>query len=223
MASDPSVGVVVGLAAEGRIARRLAWKVAIGGGTAKGAEAAAQSLAEAGVAALVSFGLAGALDPALRAGALIVPSAVIVGGTCYPTDPGLSHLLGGATMHAVLGADAVAASVDEKRRLHVTSSAAAIDLESGAVARVATARGLPFAVLRVICDPADRDVPQAALVALDAAGAVGLLRLVAEVVAHPAQLPALFALATDAVAARRSLVAHVRQITPVPGRVFAST
>ena len=68
-----SVGIVVGLAAEARIARRLGWKVAIGGGAAAGAEAAARRLIDEGSDALVSFGLAGALDPALRPGALIVP------------------------------------------------------------------------------------------------------------------------------------------------------
>src|SRR4029077_9505952 len=54
LASDPSVGVVVGLAAEARIAGRLGWLVAVGGGTAAGAKTAARSLADAGVGALVS-------------------------------------------------------------------------------------------------------------------------------------------------------------------------
>ena len=94
--------MVVGLAAEARIARRLGWLVAVGGGTAAGAKTAARSLADAGVDALVSFGLAGGLDPALRPGALIVPSAVIAGALHHPTDPGLSRALGGATPHAVL-------------------------------------------------------------------------------------------------------------------------
>jgi adenosylhomocysteine nucleosidase len=213
LASDPSVGVVVGLAAEARIARRLGWLVAVGGGTAAGAKTAARSLADAGVDALVSFGLAGGLDPALRPGALIVPSAVIAGALHHPTDPGLSRALGGATPHAVLDAGTVVSSVAAKLSLRDRTSAAAVDLESGAVACVAIARGVPFAVLRAICDPAERVLPPAALAALDAHGAIGAWRVIASLVTRPGQLPALLVLAGDAAAARRSLVARVRQIT----------
>ena len=52
-------------------------------------------LIDEGSDALVSFGLAGGLDPALRPGALIVPCAVIVDDVRYPADPGLSRMLGG--------------------------------------------------------------------------------------------------------------------------------
>jgi adenosylhomocysteine nucleosidase len=217
-----NVGIVVGLAAEARIARHLGWKVAIGGGTAAGAEAAARRLIDEGTDALVSFGLAGALDPALRPGALIVPATVIVDGVCHPTDPELSYTLGGATGHALLGADAVAASVEEKRRLRDQTSAAAIDLESGAVARVAVARGLPFAALRVVCDAADRALPPAALVALNSRGCIGIWRVVSSLAAWPGQLPVVFALAVDAAAARRALVGHVRQIAPVLAQMSLS-
>ena len=165
-----------------------------------------------GASALISFGLAGGLDPALRPGTLIVPATVIAGDERFATDPDLSRMLGGATDDIVFGAGAVVASVAEKRRLHQRTGAAAADLESGAVARVAAARGVPFAVLRAICDPAERALPPAALAALDARGAIGVWRVAASLVARPGQLPALLALAADAVAARRSLVARVRQI-----------
>jgi adenosylhomocysteine nucleosidase len=210
------IGVVVGLATEARIARRLGWAVAIGGGTASGAAAAANRLIEQGCTALVSFGLAGGLDPALRPGALIVASAVITGAVRYATDPDLSHMLGGATPHVMLGADAVVASAAEKRRLCQETGAGAVDLESGAVARAAITRGIPFAVLRAICDPADRALPPAALVALNTHGAIEIWRVLASIVSHPGQLPSLFALAADAAAAKHSLVARVSRITPAP-------
>jgi adenosylhomocysteine nucleosidase len=214
--SDRSVGVVVGLAAEARIAQRLGWTVTVGGGTAAGAQAAAQRLADAGAAALISFGLAGGLDPALRPGALIVPAAVIVAGMRHATDPRLSCRLGGVTTHVVFGADAIVATVEAKRRLHERTAATAADLESGPVAQVAAARRLPFAVLRAICDPAERALPPVALAALGAHGAIGIWRVAVSVVARPGQLPALLTLAADAAAARRSLVARVRLITRAP-------
>jgi adenosylhomocysteine nucleosidase len=213
---NDSVGVIVGLAAEARIARRLGWPVAIGGGTTSGAEAAARLLLDAKVTALVSFGLAGGLDPALRPGALLVPQQVLANGERYTTDTSLSRLLGGPTPHVVLGADAVMTDAADKRRAREETGAAAVDLESGAIARVATAHAIPFAVLRAICDPAERALPSAALAALDARGAIRAWRVLAAIAARPGQLPALFALAADAAAAKRSLVARVSQIVPAP-------
>jgi len=204
------IGVVVGLAAEARIARRLGWKVAVGGGTAGGAETAARALLDAGVSALVSLGLAGGLDPSLRPGDIVVCETVISRGARYRTDAALSRRLGGSTPHALLGGDAMVASVGEKQRLWRETGAAAVDLESGAVARLATERGVPFAVLRAICDPAERALPHAAGVALDARGAVGVWRVLASLIARPGQLPALLRLAGDAAAARRALLGRVR-------------
>jgi adenosylhomocysteine nucleosidase len=210
------IGVVVGLAAEARIARRLGWPVAIGGGTAAGADAAANDLVRLGCAGLISFGLAGGLDPVFGPGALIVPSGVIAGRRRYAADPNLSRMLGGATPHLLLGADAIVASVEGKRLQREQTGAAAVDLESGAVARVACMHNIPFAVLRAICDPADRALPHAARVALDARGSIRAWRVLASIAARPTQLPALLALAADAAAARRSLIARVKLVAQAP-------
>jgi len=203
------VGVVVGLAAEARLARPFGLSVAIGGGTAAGAEDAAGRLIRDGATALVSFGLAGGLDPALRPGAIVVPRAIITDGRTIPTDLALSTALGGPTPHLVLGGDAIAADAETKSRLRAATGADAIDLESGAVARLADAHGLPCAAIRVICDPAERTLPPAALVALSAGGAIGLGRVLGSLAARPGQLPVLLALAADAARARRALAAYV--------------
>ncbi len=181
-----------------------------------------------GATGLLSFGLAGGLDPALRPGMVIVPERVVVGGGLLfplplregvniPTDPALNQRLGGATPHAILGGEAIAASAAEKHRLWQTTGAAAIDLESGAVARAAAGHGLPFAVLRVICDPAGRDLPPAALTALDGRGAIGLLRVIGSLIARPGQFPGLMQLAADAAAARRALAERVAAIGSLSG------
>src|SRR3954447_10256974 len=216
---DARIGIVVGLGAEARIARPLGWPVGIGGGTSAGAETAARRLVEQNATALVSFGLAGGLDPALRPGRLITPIAVHTDGRDIQTDPGLSRRLGGATPHRLLGADAIASSAGGKHRLWQSTGAVAIDLESGPVAKVAQSFGLPFAVLRAICDPAERDLPQAALAALDQQGAVGLLRVLGALLAHPSQLPTLVSQAADAAAAQRALSGRVAVLrgNPVTG------
>ena len=141
-----------------------------------------------------------------------MPTAVHTGGRDIPADPALSAQLGGATPHRLLGAAAIAASSADKQRLWESTGAAAIDLESGAVAEVAAQHGVPFAVQRAICDPADRDLPPAALAALDRKGAIGMMRVLTSLLAHPMQLSALLALAADAARARRALVGRVAEM-----------
>lgn len=213
---DHAIGVVVGLTAEARIARRLPWRVAVGGGTVSGAKAAATDLIGAGVHALVSFGLAGGLDPALRPGTVIVPPRVVCDHSCYAADPQLMCRLGGATPHVLFAPADLVSCAAAKGRLREATGAAALDLESGVVARAASARRMPFAVLRAICDPAECSLPAAALAALDARGAVAASRVLASLAARPGQLPALLRLAADAIAARRALIKRMTALARVP-------
>ena len=180
-------------------------------------ESGSEALVEQGCTGLVSFGLAGGLDPALRPGALIVPSAVIAGDKRYATDPSLSRLLGGSTPHVVLGADAIVASVEEKRRLREQTGAVAVDWKAARWRGSRSMHGIPFAVLRAICDPADSALPPAALAALDARGAIRIWRLLASIIARPRQLAGVFALAADAAAARRALLGRIRLLARVAG------
>jgi adenosylhomocysteine nucleosidase len=188
-------GIVVGLAAEARIAAVLG-DVATGGGLPAGAEAAAERLVARGAEALISFGLAGGLKPGLRAGEIVVPAAVLEAGTRHLTDPAISRRLGGLTADLMVAGHLVVADAAIKRRL-----------ESGAVARVAARHRLPFAVLRAICDPADRTLPPAALVALSGDGAIRGLRVLTSLLLHPWQMRSLILLGRDAAIARRALIA----------------
>ncbi|MGI3777117.1 MAG: phosphorylase [Janthinobacterium lividum] len=207
------IGILVGLAAEARIAAPLGCRVAIGGGTATGAEAAVRQLIEAGATALVSFGLAGGLDPDLPPGTLLVPQTLLLDGDDpLATDAALCAWLGGATHGPLFCGTAIVADVAGKRALHARTGAAAVDLESGAVARAAARHGLASGALRAVCDPAERDLPPAALAALDSAGAIGAARVLGSVLRRPAQVPALLRLARDAAAAQRALRERVRLI-----------
>ena len=204
MASDERrLGVLTGLKAEARLAAALGLVVA-GGGTREGARRAELP----GCTALLSFGLAGGLDPDLAPGALIVPEAVIVGGRTIACDRGLVAWLGGATVRAVVDAPDAVCTIAAKRLLFQATGAAAVDLESGAVAT----RGLRFAVLRAVCDPADETLPPAALAGLTAAGRIDLLGVTTSLLREPGQLGALLRLARHAAAARRALRQAVRAL-----------
>jgi len=204
-------GIVTGLRQEAAIAGALG-RAAAGGGRKGGAEAAARLLADAGADALLSFGLAGGLDPSLPPGTLLVPRVVLDQDEQFFTDPGLAAQLGGGIDAPLLAVPNIVARMEEKRRLHQATRAASVDQESGAVARVAARRGLPFAVLRAVCDPAWRSLPHAALVALRPDGSLDVPGLLSSLARRPGDLPALLALARDAVQARKALVGRVHQI-----------
>src|SRR5579872_1717578 len=108
------IGVVVGLAFEARLARHLGWPVAVGGGTSTGAAVAAQRLVDAGATALLSLGIAGALDPALRPGAILVPATVVSGTQRHSANRALAERLGGTTWHVIVGADAIVPTPEQK-------------------------------------------------------------------------------------------------------------
>jgi adenosylhomocysteine nucleosidase len=194
------------MTAEARLLAGTGCAVAIGGGTSVGACRMAQRLVDDGATALISFGLAGGLDPALAAGALVVPQSVQVQGRLFSCDEALRASLAGESIASLLAADAVVASATEKRRLWQETGAGAVDLESGAVAEVATAAGIPFAVLRAVCDPAARDLPSAAVEALDQNGRIAPAKMAGILARHPLQILALIALGRAAARARRSLV-----------------
>lgn len=188
-------------------------RVRIGGVGAANAARAARAAVDAGARALLSWGFAAALEPGLRAGTLLLPSEVIgADGRRYAVS-GLwrqqllgavgSRLVasGGAlveTAHALPGARA-------KAELRSSSGAAAADMESAAVARVAFEASLPFAVLRCVSDSAASPVPAAALTALGADGALDLAALTAALARRPQDLPALIGLVPGFMRARRAL------------------
>ena len=208
-----TIGIVVGMQAEARIARKLGWPVAVGGGRPEGAARAAEELVTKGATALLSFGLAGGLDPVLFPGDLLVPYAVMDGGERLACDPGLMQRLGGATRHMIFAAQDIVPTALEKRDLCRATGAHAVDLESGAVARVALAHGLPFAVMRAVCDPANCSLPPAAIVALNRKGTIGFGRVLLSVLRFPRQIRDLRELAVDAHIARDALVDRIKQLT----------
>ena len=202
------IGFVVGLEAEAKIARGFGCAVAVGGGGAAGATRAAAELIARGVTRLVSFGLAGGLAPGLRAGAIVIPERVAdETGQSWPVDLQLAACFG-TPAGVLLAVPDIIATGAAKADLWRRTGAVAADIESGAVA----AAGLGFAVLRVVCDPAERDLPPAAITALDAAGRIKPLALLRSLARRPGQISGLIALGGDAAAARRTLLAEVSRI-----------
>jgi nucleoside phosphorylase len=94
----------------------------------------------------------------------------------------------------------------DKRALHRSTGALAVDMESHIAGATAAAHGVPFAVCRAIVDPAWRTLPSAATAGLRDDGSTALAPILRELMRQPSQLGALIQLAADARAARASLV-----------------
>ena len=201
--------VVVGLAFEARIART--------GKTAnvccrRGSEAEAameRALNDPRCRGAISFGIAGGLDHSLPTGTHLVASEIVTPHGPLTTDARWSQRLmqsSGRSRHArILGADRVIIEPEEKRELFESTGALAVDTESHITALMAHDRGLPFACLRIVADPAHRRVPEAALSGLHPDGRANPLGVARALVRRPHDVPALLSIARDTWLARRSL------------------
>jgi adenosylhomocysteine nucleosidase len=216
---------VVALAAEsrvlGRATRRGAALASLADGTllivsGMGRSAAgdgARRLVQAGARALVSFGLAGGLDPALIAGTLVLPREVISpeGGRLVTSQVWRERLSAAvaASQAVCSGAlltchEAIGCAADKALAFRDTG-AVAVDMESLAVAEVASSQQLPFIAVRAILDTATDALPRALMAAAAEGGALRIGRLLGSLACTPADLLGLIRLAHGYRAARRAL------------------
>jgi adenosylhomocysteine nucleosidase len=181
-------GVVAALEFEARCLSRLSdgSLIGISGIGADNAARAARALIAGGAGALLSWGVAGALEPALECGAAVLPCQVLrqPGAADGPTlqrfdtcrawrERVRSALQGHVRVvdGALLSSAAPVAAAHGKASLFRDTGAVAVDMESAAVAAVAAAHGLPFIALRVILDTASDSLPASVMRAFDPARA----------------------------------------------------
>lgn len=178
---------------------------------------AAEMLADAGAAALAVFGVAGALGPHLRNGALFCPERVLdEDGHAYSADAAWRTLLQQRlampfhTEGTLLSVTSPLLTVAAKANAHQQYGAIAVDMESAAVAAVAEARGLPCLVLRAIVDECEDTIPEALNGSVDAWGRPRLLSLLSAFFRHPSvlgELPRLYSRMQKATQALRAVAA----------------
>lgn len=159
---------------------------------------AARLLLERDVDALVSWGLAGALDPDLAAGSIVLPTHIVDhedNRRCYPVDrrwyAALRDALRGEDIHSggrIVSTRTVQADPRKKTALRQATQAVAVDMESAAIARMADEAGKPFAVIRTIFDAVTTHLPASALNATDAYGKVSIPKLCAGLLKRPTEI-----------------------------------
>jgi nucleoside phosphorylase len=132
------------MSVEERIAKRFGPTVRLGLGASRGIPAEGR---------VVSFGIAGALRPGLAIGTVIDATRVVdENGAVLWEGPPLG--VASAQTGTILGASRIIDHPDERRRLHESSGADAVDMESGPLARSGRLAGC----IRAISDTPDREL-----------------------------------------------------------------
>ena len=202
MTPAPEIALITGMQFEALIAKEAAKESGIddqivlvaGPGAVRGRKVVdeAKSLGAGGI---VSFGVCGGLDPALRTGAVILPETILTGedggAQVQGVDPAWR-----ARLHAMFDVEfdvftgplltlpRAVASAGDKAALFEKTGAQGVDMESAVLAREAQRCGLSFIACRVVLDAADLSVPERLAKILEDDGKVNGLKLVKTLIFH---------------------------------------
>jgi adenosylhomocysteine nucleosidase len=205
--------IVTGLLQEARIAAGPGMAVICSSSDPNQLRALLTTLDPTSIRGVISFGVAGGLDPSLKTGDVVVATEVMAGDTRWLaglslTEAQIANIALGrrrVVRGLLAGVEEVVAASACKAALHSETGAAAVDMESHIAAAYASEAGIPFAALRVISDPAHRALPAFARKAIKPNGDVDLLRIVGSVVRNPRTLRSLVSTGIDFNRALRSL------------------
>lgn len=207
-----AVLAVAGLAREARIAAGPGVETIQAAGNPVRLRALLDARPPRGLRAVVSFGIAGGLDPALQPGDIVV-CAHLDAQARFPADSDLvrrlSERLNGAPDRVVTGglagSDVAVMAVADKAALRARTGALAVDMESHVAAAYAARHALPFAAIRVVCDPAGRALPAFAASALTPEGEPDIRAVLAALLRGRARIGELIRLGRDSSAAFAAL------------------
>jgi adenosylhomocysteine nucleosidase len=211
---DPRpVLIVTGMAQEARIAAGPGMIVICSSSDPNQLRALLATLDSTTFRGVISFGVAGGLDPALKSGDVVVATEVLAGDTRWLAGSALNEeMIASVALRrrrvvrgGLAGVEQIVAARDGKAALRSETGAAAVDMESHIAAAYAAEAGLPFAALRVISDPAGRALPALAMSAIKPNGDIDLRKVLRGIVRNPTTLRALVSTGIDFNRALRSL------------------
>ena len=154
----------------------------------------------AGVGAIVLAGLAGALDPSLAVGDVIVDERSTLGA------------LRESARRRIHTATQMICTVADKGALFRSTGAAAVDMEADAVFALAAERKLPCLHVRAISDAADHAIDPAVFRLTDSSGNVRPTALALELLRRPTLVAGLTRLQSRSKLALRNLCDALNQL-----------
>jgi hopanoid-associated phosphorylase len=212
--SDPRpVLIVTGLVQEAKIAAGPGMTVICSSSDPAQLRTLLADFDPATVRGVISFGVAGGLDPELKSGAVVVATEVVAGNSRWAASEVLSdELIAGAGVGrqkvfrgGLVGVEKVVTGQAGKAALRSEFGAAAVDMESHIAAQFAAKAGLPFAALRVVSDPASRALPEIATTAIKPNGDIDMRKVLRGIARNPLVIRALVSTGRDFNRALRSL------------------
>jgi len=181
-----------------------------GVGTERARTATARLLASNDVSHVVVVGIAGAADPGLRVGDVLVPETMLdaATGAAYRASP-----LGDVELRGTLRtSDDLLVEPAAMLELH-RAGVDAMDMETAAVAEVCQRQSVPVTAFRAMSDTVDRPVDAGVMTMLDADGTANVGAAVRFILRRPWRIPHLAVLARDsqraAVAAAKAALAAI--------------
>jgi adenosylhomocysteine nucleosidase len=162
-------------------------------------------LSQVGVApgcrGIIMAGLAGAVEPSLRVGDVVVDER-----------SNLAAPEGRWRRGAIYTSGDVVATVAQKRALVAATGALVVDMENEVARAFAGGRGVPFLGIRAVSDAADDAIDPATLRWVDEAGALRPGRVVADICRNPLRIPPLLLLGVRSRLAVANLAAAVEEV-----------
>ncbi len=191
---------------------------ATGDGPRNAARAAADLCASHRPSLLIGAGVAGALTADLVLGDLVVAHRLVDGEGETPLPhsvlAGRASAKPGALAGTLLTVDRPLVAVSEKAAwaARVGPHPLAVDMESAAWARVASARGIPFLIIRAVSDTAGEELPGYLSECMDEEGGIRRSAVALAALARPASIPALLSMRRRVRDASQRLAAFVESL-----------
>jgi hopanoid-associated phosphorylase len=199
--------VITGLAQESRIAAGPGVSHVVCSGSDPARLRRQLSLLDAsGLRAVISFGIAGGLDPSLQSGDVVVATAVMAQAGTWKVPASVVGAMAGRVRAsgipvregALVGVEEPVLLPTTKASMRAATNAIAVDMESHIGAAYAAENDLPFAAVRVVSDPAERALPRLAKDALKADGRVDWAAVCSGLARAPSELATLLRAGGDA-------------------------
>lgn len=205
--------IVTGLKQEARIAAGPGLTVICSSSNPKQLREMMTSFDPKSIRGIVSFGVAGGLNPILRSGDIVVATEIVAHDKRWTTAPALTENLIALPMKRkrsivagiLAGVEEVVLGQVGKSTLRAKTGADAVDMESHIAARYADENGLPFAAVRVISDPSHRALPEITMNAIKPNGNVDMVKVMRGIARNPRSIPLLIHAGRDFNRALRSL------------------
>ena len=230
--SDSILGIVSALKSEASCLMKLRFplfkiarispttRLCLSGMGNAGALKACEILYEYEVDALLSFGVAAALDNNLVPGDLVIPEMIYSNGRKLPVTlewrervaellPSYLTVVGGT----LAATEAPLFTRQEKIKLGEETGACAADMETAIVSEFAARADLPFIAIRAIVDPIDFSPPPALMDVVYADGTTDIVRLIPLLFNGSVPFKTLFHLGMGMYAARSTLSKVVETVS----------